>query len=169
MCSEPACLSGPVALALELPMIVCVSSVLRCSQLASAGAFVCVKASYCRFVCELAGIFASFAEGMDEKTAIFRARQRWHTWPVKRALHLAVQLLPRLWRVGARACGQGDAQPVKAGGDLSGGMQRHAAITRRLLISAGIHQRHSPTVHRTWSLLYQEQKHWQISTEGPPQ
>lgn len=49
------------------------------------------------------------AEGMDEETEISRARQRWHTWPVKRALHLTAQLLPRLWWVGAGARQQGDA------------------------------------------------------------
>lgn len=112
----------------------------RCSQLISAGVFVCIKASYSRFVCKLADIFVCFAEGMDEKTAIFQARRHWHTWPVKHALHLTVQLLPRLWRVGARACRQRDAQPVKERGDLSNGTQRHAAIIQRLLISAWIHQ-----------------------------
>lgn len=69
----------------------------RCSQLISAGVFVCIKASYSRFVCKVAGVFVCFAEGMDEKTAIFQARRRWHTWPVKHTLHLTVQLLPRLW------------------------------------------------------------------------
>lgn len=117
----------------------------RCSQFISAGVFVCIKASYSRFVCKLAGIFVCFAEGMDEKTAIFQARQRWHTWPVKHALHLTVQLLPRLWRVGSRACRQRDAQPVKERGDSSNGTQRHAAIIQRLLISAWIHQLHTHT------------------------
>lgn len=125
----------------------------RRSQLISAGGFVCIKASYSRFVCKLAGIFVCFAAGTAEKTAIFQARRRWHTWPVKHVLHLAVQLLPRLWRVGTRACRQRDAQSVRERRDSSNGTQRRAAIIQPLLISARIHQLHSHTVHRIWSLL----------------
>lgn len=36
----------------------------------------CIKASYSSFVCKLAGTFVCFAEGTDEKTAIFQARRR---------------------------------------------------------------------------------------------
>lgn len=101
----------------------------RRSRLISAGVSVCIKASYSRFVCTLAAIFVCFfAEGMDEKTAIFQARRRWHTWPVKHALHFPIQLLPRLWRVGARACRWRDAQPVKERRDSSKTCGNYSAL-----------------------------------------
>lgn len=125
----------------------------RCSHFLSAGVFLCIKASYSRFVCKIAGIFVCFAEGMDEKTAIFQARRRWHTWPVKHALHLTVQLLPRLWRVGTRAGRQRDAQPVKERRFI----KRHAKTCSNY--SALIDQRMDSSITRThctqniWSLL----------------
>lgn len=126
----------------------------RRSQLISAGGFVCIKASYSRFVCKLAGIFVCFAEGTDEKTAIFQARRRWHTWPVKHVLHLAVQLLPRLWRVGARAC---KTERCSVSQRKEGFIKWHAKTCSNY--SALIDQRTDSsitlthTVHRIWSLL----------------
>ncbi len=56
----------------------------------------CVCVCVCVCVCACMCMNVSVCKGMAEEGEISLVRQRWHTWPVKRVLHLTVQLLPGL-------------------------------------------------------------------------